>query len=94
MTIAQMKLCEQFAESILQHFKRINIVGKCILEDNTVKIQILVYGRTISTTISLGVILNVISNLESWKITRYEIISELTKGINACVDRKKRKKRK
>ena len=91
MTIPQMKLCEQFAEGILQHFKRINIVGKCILENDTVKVQILVYGKTISTTISLGVILNVISNIESWQVVRFEIISELTKGIEDT-GKKKRKK--
>lgn len=93
MTVAQGKLCEQFAEGILSHFKRINIAGKYILEDNAVKIQILVYGKTISTTISLGVILNVISNLESWQVTRYEIISEMTKGIKD-IGKKEGKKRK
>ena len=81
MTIPQMKLCEQFAEGILQHFKRLNIVGKHILENETVKVQILAYGKTISTTIPLRVILNIVSTLESWKIARYEIIKELTNGL-------------
>ena len=86
MTIPQMKLCEQFAEGILQHFKRLNIVGKHILENETVKVQILAYGKTISTTIPLRVILNIVSTLESWKIARYEIIKELTNGLtDACV---------
>ena len=91
MTIPQMKLCEQFAEGILQHFKRLNIVGKHILENETVKVQILAYGKTISTTIPLRVILNVISNIESWQVVRFEIISELTKGIEDT-GKKKRKK--
>ena len=100
MTIPQMRLCERFADSILLHFKRLNIVGKHILGEDIVKVQILAYGKTISTTIPLKVISNVISNLESWQVARYEIIQELTNGlvevgknINGSGERKKKKKR-
>ncbi len=81
MTPAQIKLCESFADSILIHFRRLNIPGKCILESNSAKIQILAYGKTISTTIPANVIINVVSNIESWKTTRYEIIEELTNTL-------------
>ncbi len=81
MTPAQIKLCESFTDSILIHFKKLDIPGKCILEGNSAKIQILAYGKTISTTIPANVIINVVSNIESWKTTRYEIIAELTNAL-------------
>lgn len=81
MTLSQIKLCEKFANSILIHFNRINIPGKFILENNGVKIQILAYGKTISTTISVHVIMNIAENLEAYITARYEIIEELTSAL-------------
>ena len=81
MLLSQIKLCKNFANSILIHFKRLNIPGKFILENNGVKIQILVYGKTISTTISVHVIMNIAESLESYITARYEIIEELTNAL-------------
>jgi len=77
----QRKLYEVFAQGILNHFKRISIPGKYIIEYSNVTISIIAYDKTIITKIPLKVIMNVSSSIEAMQRTRFEIVQELTMAI-------------
>ena len=85
-----------FASSILRHFKTIGIKGEYVLTSSTgesnplidsVIIKLNVYNSTVSTTVPYNVIVNVSSNLEALAAMRFELIAELTHGIEIAGNR-------
>lgn len=75
-----------FGSGILKHFKKIGIDGRSVIVIDHVRIILNVLGRNIATRVPYNVISNAMKNIESFKVLRYEIISELTIGLRTIVD--------
>ena len=75
------KVLISFASGILNHFKTININSEYELLPNAIKITLKVYNSKITTTVPYNVIINTCNNLEALQTMRFELIVELTHGI-------------
>lgn len=70
-----------FANGILKHFKSCNVSGRYVLLDNGVKIVLELSGQRITTSVPYVVISNAMKDIEAFRVMRFELILELTKGL-------------